>query len=84
MKINIKTLQIFLISFAFLLIIITYFYIPKIEEKKLKQEVLKKDELVDSYSSEAENLFEKVTYEGIYQIENPFVITQCLWYLLLL
>ena len=74
MKINIKTLQIFLISFAFLLIIITYFYIPKIEEKKLKQEVLKKDELVDSYSSEAENLFEKVTYEGIYQIENPFVI----------
>ena len=74
MKKNVKTLQILLISFAFLLIIVTYFYIPQIEEKKLKEETLKQNEKIESSSSEAENLFEKVTYEGIYQIENPFVI----------
>ena len=74
MKKNVKTLQILLISFAFLLIIVTYFYIPQIEEKKLKDETLKQNEKIESSSSEAENLFEKVTYEGIYQIENPFVI----------
>jgi hypothetical protein len=74
MKKNIKALQIVLISFAFLLIIITYFYIPQIEKKKLKEETLKKNEIIEGSSPEAENLFEKVTYEGIYQIENPFVI----------
>ena len=74
MKKNIKALQIVLISFAFLLIIITYFYIPQIEKKKLKEETLKKNEIIEGSSPEAENLLEKVTYEGIYQIENPFVI----------
>jgi len=74
MKKNVKTLQIALIFFAFLLILITYFYIPQIEEKKLQDETLKKNEIIEGSSSETENLFEKVTYEGIYQIENPFVI----------
>tara|TARA_B100000287_G_scaffold76133_2_gene68154 strand:- start:596 stop:1189 length:594 start_codon:yes stop_codon:yes gene_type:complete len=74
MKKNIKTLQISIISFAFLLIIVTYFYIPKIEERKLEEKNLQKNEMVESSNEKAENLFEKVTYEGIYQIENPFVI----------
>ena len=37
MKISTKTIQLLLISFALLLIIITYFYIPKIEEKKTRR-----------------------------------------------
>lgn len=74
MKINIKTLQISLISFALLLIIVTYFYIPQIEKKKLKEEAIKNNEVMDASSAETENLFEKVTYEGIYQIENSFLI----------
>ena len=74
MKINIKTLQISLISFAFFLIIITYFYIPQIEEKKLKEKNVQKKEIIEDTSLEAENFFEKVTYEGIYQMENLFVI----------
>ena len=74
MKINIKTLQISIISFAFLLIIVTYFYIPKIEERKLEERNLQKNEMVEDSNEKTENLFEKVTYEGIYQIENPFVI----------
>lgn len=74
MKINIKTLQISIISFAFLLIIVTYFYIPKIEKGKLEEKVLQKNEMIEGDNEKTENLFEKVTYEGIYQIENPFVI----------
>ena len=42
MKISTKTIQLLLISFALLLIIITYFYIPKIEEKKLEEKTLQK------------------------------------------
>ena len=74
MKNNIKTLQISIISFAFLLIIVTYFYIPKIEKGKLEEKVLQKNEMIEGDNEKTENLFEKVTYEGIYQIENPFVI----------
>ncbi len=74
MKINIKTLQISIISFAFLLIIVTYFYIPKIEEEKFEEKALQKNEMNEGDNEKTENLFEKVTYEGIYQIENPFVI----------
>ena len=74
MKKNIKTLQISIISFAFLLIIVTYFYIPKIEKGKLEEKVLQKNEMIEGDNEKTENLFEKVTYEGIYQIENPFVI----------
>jgi len=73
-KTNIKTLQISIISFAFLLIIVTYFYIPKIEERKLKEKALQKNEIIEDSNESIENIFEKVTYEGIYQIENPFVI----------
>ena len=74
MKISTKTIQLLLISFALLLIIITYFYIPKIEEKKLEEKTLQKNEKMDDVSSGTENLFTNVTYEGIYQLENPFVI----------
>ena len=74
MKISTKTIQLLLISFALLLIIITYFYIPKIEEKKLEEKTLQKNEKIDDVSSGTENLFTNVTYEGIYQLENPFVI----------
>ena len=74
MKISTKTIQLLLISFALLLIIITYFYIPKIEEKKLEEKTLQKNEKIDDVSSGTEILFTNVTYEGIYQLENPIVI----------
>ena len=74
MKINKKALQISLISFALLLILTTYFYIPKIEEEKLKKQVTQKNEPLNDFSTETENLFENVVYEGIYKIENPFII----------
>ena len=55
MKTNIKTLQISIISFAFLLIIVTYFYIPKIEERKLKEKALQKNEIIEDSNESIEN-----------------------------
>ena len=74
MRISAKTLQLTLIFIALLLIITTYFYIPKVKQNKLKEETAQKKEAVDEMPG-VENIFENVSYEGIYQIDNTFIIT---------
>ena len=73
MKTNKKKIQLILISIALLLIAITYFYIPKINEKKFKDEVVKKNKVTET-KTESGNLFEDVSYRGLYQSDNPFLI----------
>ena len=74
MKISRKNLQLSLISLAIILIFFTYIYIPKITEKKFQDDF---DEKAEVYKSDdtAENLFENVTYQGMYQLNNPFIIS---------
>ena len=74
MRISAKTLQLTLIFIALLLIITTYFYIPKVKQNKLEEETAQKKEAVDEMPG-VENIFENVSYEGIYQIDNTFIIT---------
>ena len=74
MRISAKTLQLTLIFIALLLIITTYFYIPKVKQNKLEEETAQKKEAVDEMPG-VENIFENVSYEGIYQIDNTFMIT---------
>ena len=74
MRISAKTLQLTLIFVALLLIITTYFYIPKVKQNKLEEETAQKKEAVDEMPG-VENIFENVSYEGIYQIDNTFIIT---------
>ena len=74
MKIKIKSLQIILISVAAILLLITYFYVPKIEQSKLKEKTLQKEEGTTDTPIEAENFFTNVVYEGNYQVKNPFII----------
>ena len=74
MRISAKTLQLTLIFIALLLIITTYFYIPKVKQNKLEKETAQKKEAVDEMPG-VENIFENVSYEGIYQIDNTFIIT---------
>ena len=74
MRISAKTLQLTLIFIALLLIITTYFYIPKVKQNKLEKETAQKKEAVDEMPG-VENIFENVSYEGIYQIDNTFMIT---------
>jgi hypothetical protein len=73
-RISAKTLQLTLIFIALLLIITTYFYIPKVKQNKLEEETAQKKEAVDEMPG-VENIFENVSYEGIYQIDNTFIIT---------
>ena len=74
MKISRKNLQLSLISLAIILIFFTYIYIPKITEKKFQDNVNEKAEVYKSDDT-AENLFENVTYQGMYQLNNPFMIS---------
>ena len=74
MRISAKTLQLTLIFIALLLIITTYFYIPKVKQNKLEKETAQKKEAVDEAPG-VRNIFENVSYEGIYQIDNTFIIT---------
>ena len=74
MRISAKTLQLTLIFIALLLIITTYFYIPKVKQNKLEEETAQKKEAVNEMPG-VENIFENVSYEGIYQIDNTFIIT---------
>ncbi len=78
MKISRKNLQLSLISLAIILIFFTYIYIPKITEKKfqdgIQDDINEKAELYKGDDT-AENLFENVSYQGMYQLNNPFIIS---------
>ena len=68
-----KKIQIALIIFGSLLIFSTYFFYPKISEKKiLKNELNIKEPL--KITTEQSNVFENVSYEGFYNVINPFTI----------
>ena len=59
-RISAKTLQLTLIFIALLLIITTYFYIPKVKQNKLEEETAQKKEAVDEMPG-VENIFENVS-----------------------
>jgi len=73
-KIKIKALQIILISFSIILLMITYLYVPRIEQNKLKEKTAQKNEVIKDTSIEAESYFTNVVYEGYYQVKNSFIV----------
>ena len=75
MKENRKLIQIILIFAGLFLIIATYFYYPKINEKnKLSGSVIqdKPTDITDETSKD--NTFENVEYKGLYDLDKPFII----------
>jgi len=73
-RIKIKALQIILISFSIILLMITYLYVPRIEQNKLKEKTAQKNEVIKDTSIEAESYFTNVVYEGYYQVKNSFIV----------
>jgi len=73
MTVNKKIVQMSLISIGLFLILATYFFYPKIiQNKQLKDEVIK-DSLATTEEGES-NTFENVEYTGLYNTDKPFVI----------
>ena len=74
MKENRKLIQIILIFIGLFLIIATYFYYPKINENKLRGSVIqdKPNDTTDEASKD--NIFENVEYQGLYDLDKPFII----------
>ena len=65
-------IQLALISIGILLILSTYFFYPKISGKKIIEESKKKE--VIQTDDDASNSFENVKYNGIYDVNKPFVV----------
>jgi len=68
-----KKIQLILLLFGLILIFSTYFLYPNINQKKsLKNKVDIEKPL--KIEAEQSNVFEKVSYEGYYNVINPFII----------
>ena len=72
MTTNKKMIQISLVSLGFLLIVLTYFFYPKMIENKSIKETVGGD--VFETDDDGNNTFEKVEYKGIYQTDKEFVV----------
>ena len=73
MTANRKIIQLILIFLGLLLIVSTYFLYPKIRQDKLF-ETIKVEEVPLKIESNQSNVFQKVAYEGFYNIDNPFTV----------
>ena len=75
MKENRKLIQIILIFTGLFLIIATYFYYPKINEKnKLRGSVIQDKPTDITDEANKDNTFENVEYKGLYDFDKPFII----------
>ena len=81
MTTNRKIVQLSLISIGFLLILVTYFLYPKINENKLfKENILENsivetdDNITEDDVSDGRSIFENIEYKGLYDINKPFTV----------
>ena len=72
MKINRGTTQLGLLIIGLVLIIITYFLYPQIEEKKYSKVIIE-DEKIETTEEES-NTFQNVEYKGLYDFNNEFIV----------
>ena len=73
MKERNKKIQLSLVFIGFLLIILTYYFYPKIIEIKNKKLISEKKEII-KIDEEVTNTFENVEYKGLYNINEPFTV----------
>jgi len=74
---NRNLIQIILIFTGLLLIAVTYFLYPRINENRLTGSVIQKDEKteINEESGQKENnTFENVEYKGLYDFDKPYIV----------
>jgi len=81
MRINQKATQISLTIFGIILILGTYIFYPKITKEKKITELKLKEQKTEKTSEnttiiegQEANIFENVEYQGVYDLENSFII----------
>ena len=74
MKKKQKKIQIILLSIGFLLILITYFYYPYMQEIKFKKNLNVETLPPDQSDEDLNVLFENVEYKGIYDLDKTFSV----------
>tara|TARA_B100001750_G_C15387127_1_gene535515 strand:+ start:10 stop:603 length:594 start_codon:yes stop_codon:yes gene_type:complete len=70
-----KTVQIFLIFIGIILILMTYFFYPKLNEKIAKKHTTQDKQIeMDTSKTEERNSFENVEYRGLYNFDSTFSV----------
>ena len=81
MKISRTKIQFTLVFVGLFLILATYLFYPMITQKKISEKNIVKNEEVE-LDETISNVFEEVEYTGIYNLNNPFLITSGKAYIL--
>ena len=74
MKKKQQKIQIALISIGLLLIISTYFYYPLMKKAELAKNQPQQKELEKNITHDKTTFFEDVEYNGLYDLNKPFII----------
>ena len=70
-----KTVQIFLIFIGIILILMTYFFYPKFNEKIAKKDTAQNKRIeTDTLKSGESNTFENVEYKGLFNFDSAFSV----------
>tara|TARA_B100001179_G_C18491050_1_gene359941 strand:- start:188 stop:778 length:591 start_codon:yes stop_codon:yes gene_type:complete len=74
MKKKQKKAQLVLISIGLLLVLLTYFYYPYMNKDKLLKNQSTREDLEKATDDTRSTTFKNVTYEGLYDLDKPFLV----------
>ena len=74
MKKKQQKLQLILISAGLILILLTYFYYPQMNKDKLLKNQSTKEDLEEATGDTQSTTFKSVEYEGLYDLDKPFLV----------
>ena len=67
-------IQLILVSIGLLLIFLTYFFYPKINQNKLSEDRAVTKDFDDAASADKTTTFETLEYKGLYNFDKPFTV----------
>ena len=74
MKKKQRRVQLALVSIALILFAITYIYHPNINKDKLSEKQTLKKDFEETINNKQSTTFENIEYQGLYDLDKPFVV----------